>query len=63
MKQKQNHRHREQTGGCQGGGRWRGMDLGVQDYQLQTIKYKLDKQGPTGTIAQGTIFNSWFITG
>ena len=22
MKQKQNHRHREQSGGCQGGGGW-----------------------------------------
>ena len=30
MKQKQNHRHREQTGGCQGGG-GRGTD-GVGDW-------------------------------
>ena len=26
VKQKQNHRHREQTGGCQGGGGWGGME-------------------------------------
>ena len=26
MKQKQNHGHREQTGGCQGGGVWEGME-------------------------------------
>ena len=26
VKQKQNHGHREWTGGCQGGGGWRGME-------------------------------------
>ena len=30
MKQKQTHRHREQTYGCQGGGGW-GDGLGVWD--------------------------------
>ena len=30
-KQKQNQRHREQTGGCQEGGRWERVGLGVQD--------------------------------
>ena len=29
MKQKQNHGHREQIYGCQGGGRWRRDRLGV----------------------------------
>ena len=48
MKQKQTHRHREQTCDCQGGG-WLGREgLGVQDQQMQTIIYRMDKQqGPT----------------
>ena len=29
MKQKQNHRHREQTGGCQGGRGWGGLEWEV----------------------------------
>ena len=47
MKQKQTHRHREQTGGCQGGGGWRrdGMEAGVSRWKLL---YRMDKQqGPT----------------
>ena len=41
MKQKQAHRHREQT--CQG--RERGRDgLGVWDQQMQTIARRMDKQ-------------------
>ena len=48
MKQKQTHRHREQTCGCQGGGRWRRDGVGVWDQQMQTIIYRMDKQqGPT----------------
>ena len=47
MKQKQTHRHREQTCGCQwGGGVWERMEweFGGQ----QTSIYKMDKhQGPT----------------
>ena len=31
MKQKQNHRHGEQTGGCQGGGVWGRDRVGVWD--------------------------------
>ena len=31
MKQKQTHRHREQTCGCQGGGTWGREGLGVWD--------------------------------
>ena len=47
MKQKQTHRHREQTRGCQGGGR-RGRDgLGVWDQQMQALIYRLDKQHAT----------------
>ena len=39
-KQKQTHRHSEQTGCCQGGG-------GV-NWQMQTIIYRMDnQQGPT----------------
>ena len=48
MKQKQNHGHREQTGGCQGGGGWERDGLRVWDQQMQTGIYKMDKkQGPT----------------
>ena len=41
MKQKQNHGHREQTGGCQGGGGW-GRDRvgsGVSRYRLLHIEW------------------------
>ena len=47
-KQKQTHRHREQTCGCQGGGEWGRDELGVWDQKMQTIVYRMDKQqGPT----------------
>ena len=43
MKQKQIHRHREETRSCQGGWGWgrNGLD---KDQQWQTIMHKLDKQ-------------------
>ena len=41
MKQKQTHRHREQTCGCQGG---REGSIGIWDQQIQTTNYKIDKQ-------------------
>ena len=49
VKQKQTHRHREETCGCQGGGMETGRDgVGVWGYQMQTIIYGMDKQqGPT----------------
>ena len=37
MKQKQNHKCREQTGGCQWGERWERDGLGVWDQQMETI--------------------------
>ena len=47
-KQKQTHRHREQTCGCQGGGGWGRDGLGVWDKQMQGIIYRMDEQqGPT----------------
>ena len=47
-KQKQTHRHREQTCGCQGEGGWGRNGLGVWDQQMQTSIYRMDKQqGPT----------------
>ena len=47
-KQKQTHRHREQTCGCQGGEGWGREGLGVWDQQMQTVIYRMDKQqGPT----------------
>ena len=47
-KQKQTHRHREQTCGYQGGGEWERDGLGVWDQQMQTIIHKMEKQqGPT----------------
>ena len=47
MKQKQTQRHGEQTCGCQGGGGWGRDGLEVWDQQMQTIIYRMDKQGPT----------------
>ena len=48
MKQKQTHRHRDQTCGGQGRG-WQGRDgQGVGDQQMQIITYRVEKQqGPT----------------
>ena len=47
-KQKQTHRHREQTCGCQGGGGWGRDALGVWGWQMQTITNRMNKQqGPT----------------
>ena len=47
MKQKQTHRHREQTCGCRArGGDWDRLRVWAQ--QMQTITYRMDKQqGPT----------------
>ena len=43
-KQKQIHRHREQTCGCQGGGK-RGVGwTGSLGLEIQTIIFRLDKQ-------------------
>ena len=42
MKQKQDHRYREQTCGCQGGGNWEGWDQ-----NMQTMICGMYKQGPT----------------
>ena len=48
MKQKQTHRQREHTCGCQGGGEWGRDGLGVWGWQMQTIIFRMDKQqGPT----------------
>ena len=47
-KQKQTHRHKEQTCGCQGGREWERDGLGVWDWQMQTVIQRMDKQqGPT----------------
>ena len=43
-KQKQTHRHREQTSGCQGGGGMEWDGLGVWGLQIQTITFRMDKQ-------------------
>ena len=48
VKQKQTHRHRNQTCGFQGGGVWGRDGLGVWGQQMQTTIYRMDKQqGPT----------------
>ena len=41
MKQKEIHRHRKQTGGCQGGEAGRGMDweFGISRFQLLYIRW------------------------
>ena len=47
MKQKLTHRHREQTGGCQGGGDGRGLDWEFRNSRCNLV-YRMDKQqGPT----------------
>ena len=43
-KQKQTHRHREQTCGYQGGEQREQEGLGVWGQQMQTITFKMDKQ-------------------
>ena len=45
VKQKQNHRHREQASSCQGGGRGWSETMGLADLSFD---YRMDKQqGPT----------------
>ena len=39
MKQKQTHKHTEQTCGCQGSGEWKRGGLGVWDEQTPSIIY------------------------
>ena len=43
-RQKQTHRPREQTCGCQGGGRKEGDGLGFGGWQIQTITFRIDGQ-------------------
>ena len=46
-KQKQTHRYRDQTCGCQGGGGRERGGLGIWGWQMQTITFRMDKQqGP-----------------
>ena len=48
MKQKQTHRHKEQTCGCQGGAEMGKGWIGSWDQQMQTIVQRMNKQqGPT----------------
>ena len=55
MKQKQTHKHREQTCGCQGG---EGRDcLLVWDWQTQPTIFRMDKQQSPAITAQGNM--SW----
>ena len=56
MKQKQTHKHREQTCGCQEGGVRGGIDweCGISRWKLLHVEY-INKK--VLRIAQGTIFN------
>ena len=46
--QKQTHRHREQTRGCQGGGEREWDGPGVWGEKMQTMTFRMNKQwGPT----------------
>ena len=48
VKQKQNHRHREQAGGCQWGRDWGRGGVEGWGQQIQTSIYRMAKQqGPT----------------
>ena len=40
VKQKQNHGHREETGGCQGGGGWKTDGVRGWDQQIQAFMYR-----------------------
>ena len=44
IKQKQTHKHREQTCGCQGGETKEWDGLGVWSWQMQIITFRRDKQ-------------------
>ena len=47
IKQKQTHRHGQQTCSCQGGGGREWERLGVWGRQMQTITFRMNKQqGP-----------------
>ena len=47
MMQKQTHRYREHTFGCQGGEGWEREELQVWDQWMQTSIHRMDKQqGP-----------------
>ena len=46
MEEKQIHRHKEQTCGCQGGGRWGRDGPGTWGWKMQTTTLRMDKQGP-----------------
>ena len=47
VKQKQNHGHREETGGCQGGGARKSDGVEGWEQQIQAFIYRTDKQqGP-----------------
>ena len=47
MKQKQIHRYREHTGGCQSGRDEAGMNWEFGTSKCKHIIYRMDKQGPT----------------
>ena len=44
IKQKQTHKHREQTCGCQGGKEREWDGWGVWGWQMQMITFRMDKQ-------------------
>ena len=44
IKQKQIHRHKEETCECQWGKGWKREGLGVWGYQMQTNTSRMDKQ-------------------
>ena len=60
-KQKQTHRHREQTYGCQGGWGKERHRLGVWGWYMQTVTFRMGKQQVllygTGNYSQYPIIN------
>ena len=59
VKRKQTHRHREQTGGCQGGGGCGRDGVGVWGEQMQAIRYRPDKQQAPTVDHRGLHSISW----
>ena len=61
-KEKQSHRHREQTWGCQGGGKGEAGYVGTLELQMQTIYIEREWINKVQLYAQGTIFNILCLT-
>ena len=58
-KQKQTYGHREQIYVCQGGGERKWDGLGVWGWQMQTVTFRMDKQGGPAVEHRELYLVSW----